>query len=129
MELEKTISVELPMATYLKYFGKERIEKVEFTPLIESKESCMNKYNIDWRKYKWEDRIELLFQFFSFNVGEKVEVGVIYGFANCILEKATFVVGGRIETEWIKPNEIIKNGYCHNYFNFRNIYYAKCVGS
>ena len=129
MELEKTILVELPMATYLKYFGKERIEKVEFLPLIEDKKSCINKYDVDWRKFKWEDRIDLLFKFFSFNIGEKVEIGVIYGSANCILAKSTFIVGGRLENEWIKPIEILENGYCHNYFDFRKIYYAKCVGS
>ena len=33
-------------------------------------------------------------------------------------------------SDWYYPKTIeIEKGYCHNYFDFRKIYYAKCVGS
>lgn len=125
----KKVLVELPISTYRKYFENERLDNVGFLPLITSTEVCKNKYDIDWNIYTWEDRIELLFKFFSFNIGKKVEIGVIYGAFNSILEKSTFIIGGNIEKTFIKPIEILENGYCHNSFDFRNIYYAKCINS
>ncbi len=129
MQLENVVNVEIPMSTYLKFFGKERLLKVEFRPLIqrEKGEYSMYKNEIDYRKYKGEERYDLLFKFFSQNYGEKIEVGTIYGFSNDIFGKSVFIMNGRLEDSWIKPMEFIENTYCQNYFDFRNIYYAKCV--
>jgi hypothetical protein len=128
-ELNNDLVIRIPIATFMKFFYNERIEEVSFTPLIEdnSKDYCINKYEIDWKRFDYNVRIDLLFKFFATNQGSRVEVGVIYGAFNMILEKAVFVVGGRLEKDYIKPLEIISNGYCYNYFHFKNIYYAKVV--
>lgn len=129
-KLENCITAELPISTYLKYFGKEKIEKIEFLPLIDYRElgqPICGRYDIDYNKFNYEERIKLLFNFFSFNVGEKVEIGTIFGLGNCILAKSTFIVGGRIEQNWIKPMNIIYNDYCYDFFVFDKIYYAKVI--
>jgi hypothetical protein len=124
MSKAKTITIELPISTYLKFFKEERISEVEFLPLLEDS-NPINKYNIDYYKYTWEERINLLFLFFSSNIGNLVEIGIIYGMCNSILTKSTFIVGGLLEEERIIPTIIITNGFCYNHFDFKDIYYAK----
>jgi len=121
VQLEESVLVELPMSMYLKFFGNERIEKIEFLPLLEGKEAGMNKYDINWKKFN--KREELLFRFFSQNIGQKVEVGIIYGFQNCILESGQFIIGGTIEESFIVPSQN------HRTIEYRSIYYAKCIAN
>jgi hypothetical protein len=127
VEFGRNISIEIPMESYLKHFKGNRITYLEFLPLL--KDHGINKNTIDFNRFPQEMREELLHDFFSFNIGKKVSISVLWGSLNSICSNAVFIVGGDIYRDRITPFEIIENGYCHKHFNYSDIYYAQVIES
>ena len=131
MELDKKVTIEIPISTYHNFFENERITEVKFLPLLKGeKEETYNDYDIDWRKYPGKEPEKILFKFFSTNLGKPVEVRWLTGFQNCIKDHAQFIVGGKLENNYIIPNEIIKKrnpGTSLYQLFFNRIYYARTL--
>lgn len=130
--IQESVTVELPIDTYLKYFKQERITNASFTPLMEEDNihkgrKYSTSYCVDYNKYDYHKRKELLFNFFSFNIGFTCEVGTIYGVSGTILGKSVFEIGGEITDSLVKPINILSNTFCYNYFEYGKIYYAKII--